>query len=213
MSRKWGKPRNPAITVPGTQRRLDMPPDLLEYSQRVARACVNTPGHGRHLAGGADVATVPRDPQGRMLPRAPLEQRFWYSIKKTDGCWEWQAGRYSNGYGLIYDGGRPLRTHRLAWELAHGPIPEGMYVCHHCDNPPCCRPDHLFLGTSADNAADAWTKGRRRKGNAKMTEEQVRELRRRYDAGEGVRALAKEFGIHHSVASRISTRQAWKDVQ
>ena len=82
--------------------------------------------------------------------RRPLEERFWKQVKKTDdaeSCWEWTGSGNAKGYGHI-NGGLDrgnLRANRVAWELAHGPIPDGMLVCHKCDNPKCCRPDHLFL--------------------------------------------------------------------
>lgn len=82
---------------------------------------------------------------------------FWSMVAKSDGCWVWTGTRWSTGYGRLV-GGRA--AHRVAWELTNGPIPRGLLVCHHCDNPPCCRPDHLFLGTSKDNAMDASAKGR-----------------------------------------------------
>src|SRR6267142_4399389 len=81
--------------------------------------------------------------------------RFWANIRKTDSCWVWLKGKFPYGYGVVRcpDGkGRP--THRVSWEMHFGHIPKDTLVCHHCDNPPCVRPDHLFLGTSLDNATD-----------------------------------------------------------
>lgn len=86
--------------------------------------------------------------------------RFWPKVEKGDGCWEWQAHRNPEGYGVIGIDRVPVGAHRVAWELTYGPIPEGIYVCHHCDNPPCVRPDHLFLGTNSDNIIDAMSKHR-----------------------------------------------------
>lgn len=93
---------------------------------------------------------------------APLEERFWRRVKKTDGCWEWTGGLLSSGYGACFVGAYSTGAHRVSWELANGPIPDGLWVLHHCDNRPCVRPDHLFLGTVLDNNRDAIAKGRRR---------------------------------------------------
>jgi len=75
-------------------------------------------------------------------------------------CIEWRGTRTQSGYGQKYINGKRYRTHRLAWEWAYGPIPEGILVLHHCDNPPCCNPNHLFLGTQSDNMRDCAKKGR-----------------------------------------------------
>jgi len=99
-------------------------------------------------------------------------------VRQPNGCREWQRYTNADGYGMIGDGaGKMLRVHRLAWELAHGPIPEGVDVLHHCDNPPCGETEpseeypegHLFLGTHADNMADKAFKGRTHNGNEKKT--------------------------------------------
>lgn len=89
-----------------------------------------------------------------------VESRFWSKVQKTDDCWLWRATRFPKGYGQIKIKGRRRLAHRVAWELTNGPIPDGLQVCHHCDNPPCVRPDHLFLGTQSDNIQDAVSKGR-----------------------------------------------------
>ena len=111
----------------------------------------------------------------------PFEERFWMRVDQSDpdGCWEWQGGRSNRGgYGLVGVGkAKNAKAHRIAYELANGPFDSDLFVCHRCDNPPCCRPDHLFLGTNADNAADRERKGRNRPGPAVAASAQVRRQR------------------------------------
>ena len=90
-------------------------------------------------------------------PQERLERRL---VHQTNGCLEWQPPVDKDGYGHICVYGKVVGVHRLAWELAYGPISGGLHVLHHCDNPPCCEPTHLFLGTQADNNADRNMKGR-----------------------------------------------------
>jgi hypothetical protein len=92
-------------------------------------------------------------------------ERFmgFYQTGTPDACWPWKGPRDKEGYGVITDDTRrQIRAHRIAFERINGPIPQGQYVLHHCDNPPCCNPAHLWLGTIADNNADMWSKGRAR---------------------------------------------------
>jgi len=147
-----------------------------------------------------------------------LEERFWSKVIKgaDDGCWIWTAHTH-RGYGRISLGvGKVLEAHRVAYELLKGPIPEGMHVLHHCDNPICVNPNHLFLGTNADNLHDAAVKYRVGHlnccGNAKLTYAQVREIRRRYNQGHVTyQRLAEEYGVTHSQIGYIIKGQCWRE--
>lgn len=128
---------------------------------------------------------------------ANLPQRFWGKVDTTGECWEWRGAKSRGGYGYMirYRDGKPRSylAHRVSWEIAHGPIPAGLLVCHHCDNPGCVRPDHLFVGTDADNSRDMWSKGRGRPPRgfnhprATLTWAQVCEIRAQFAHGPGKR--------------------------
>ena len=110
--------------------------------------------------------------------KAAVLDRFVDQVAVGPGCWEWTGSRQGGprgSYGRLSVDGRLVGAHRVSWELLVGQIPEGLFVCHHCDNPGCVRPTHLFLGTAADNADDASRKGRIH--GAKLTREQVVEAR------------------------------------
>lgn len=135
-------------------------------------------------------------------------------------CIVYTAGNpQRGGYGQIHVDGRMRAAHRVAWELANGPIPEGMVVCHRCDNPPCIRLDHLFLGTMADNNRDRDEKGRDRpprgskNGNAKLTEYQVAEIKVHIGAGQSTYALAARYGVSQGVIWGIRAGRGWKHVK
>lgn len=147
-----------------------------------------------------------------------IAPRFWakVSVRKRDECWPWAGARRPRGYGNVNHGGSTKLAHRLAWELTHGPIPDGMVVCHRCDNPPCCNPAHLFLGTTQDNVDDARVKGRLPRGErvwaAKLTVDAVREIRRLATAGVTRKALAVRFGVTRNHIDRLVTRKQWRHV-
>lgn len=156
---------------------------------------------------------------------APAEERFWRHVRKSDGCWEWTGSTNDSGYGQFKVDKWPVKAHRFSWLLHFGSIPGDLLVCHHCDNPPCVRPDHLFLGSVDNNNHDKMRKGRqlhgahgvvdpaRLKGRRKLSDEQVREIRRRYAAGQGsTRLLAVEYAVAHTTIVRVVARKHFADV-
>jgi hypothetical protein len=138
-----------------------------------------------------------------------------YTVNSPSGCWEWTKARSGAGYGQLWDGERVVYVHRLVYEQACGPIPEGMEVCHRCDNPPCRRLDHLFLGTHKQNFEDAAAKGRvggppgERCGAAKLTDAQVRAIRADPRTN---RVVCVDYGISSRNVSSIRLRQTWRHV-
>ena len=147
-------------------------------------------------------------------------EQFWASVDKSGGdeaCWNWKQ---ATTYGEYYLGTHKERTHRLAYNLSTGQdIPAGMEVCHTCDNPKCCNPQHLWLGTNAENIEDMRRKGRARarrgasNKNAKLLMHQAREVRRPYSAG-GVsqQAIADALGVTQRVVSLIVRNVSYKEL-
>lgn len=152
---------------------------------------------------------------------APLSVRFWKYLAPGafNECWLWQGCTNPGGYGVI-QAGRAQRTiflaHRVSWELHNGPIPNGLDCLHECDNPPCCNPHHLFLGDDAANMADKIMKGRHPRGEscsyAKLTEDQVKEIRTLSAQGVERTEIAKRFGINRSHVRDIANRKIWKHI-
>lgn len=144
----------------------------------------------------------------------PLAVRFWGRMdKQPNGCWLWTGGGAGNGYGQFQYRMKKYGAHRFAWIDTHGPIADDIQVCHKCDVPLCCNPDHLFLGTCKDNTQDAFSKGRRKglRTRWKLTEDQVREIRALYPAL-SMSQLGRNYGVTCEVISRIIHRKAWKAV-
>lgn len=170
-----------------------------------------------------------------------FEDRFWSRVDRENGpvhptlgtpCWPWTRTLCEWGYGRVRVpvalGGRLVRAHRVAWELQYGEIPPGMHVLHKCDNPACQRGDHLFLGTNDDNVRDKVAKGRQargaalkpelrargeRNGSARLTENDVREIRARVAAGERQSDMAQRFGVTSASVWQIVHRVHWAHVE
>jgi hypothetical protein len=150
--------------------------------------------------------------------------RFWskVDVREPDACWEWQAYRGDKGYGQFGIGRHLEKASRVAWALSHEGVFPKLCVLHQCDNPPCCNPAHLFLGTKALNNADMRAKGRGKHEHLRMvgeahvravlTEEQVISIRQRFDAGERGSDLAAEYGVKHATISAICYGRLWKHV-
>jgi len=141
--------------------------------------------------------------------------RFWSKVEKTDGCWIWKASIQNNGYGQFsVRHGKIVLAHRFAYESAHGPIPtdQPWCVCHTCDNKICVNPQHLWLGTSADNTTDKMRKGRGRTYNQKLNRDQVATIRGLHATGAYThKELGGLFGVNQSTITRIINNKVWKE--
>lgn len=147
--------------------------------------------------------------------RKPLPDRFWKSVERRgqNECWPWIGGSWTYGYGSVSTGGRKgkkMTSNRVAWELSNGPIPDGMVVRHSCHNRACCNPRHLMLGTRADNVRDMWEReDGAPKGNARLTESQVLEIR---NSDQSRDILAARYGVGSAHIKAIQLRRVWRSV-
>lgn len=143
-----------------------------------------------------------------------LPRRFWAKVDRNGDCWVWMGCRSRGGYGKFgVDGSRWAPAHRVAHELAIGPIPDGLDVLHRCDNPPCVRPDHLLAGTRLDNMRDAQAKGRlavgERNGAAKLTTAIAADIRARHEAGESQARLGRRYGVSQRAVWQVVRGLTW----
>lgn len=140
-------------------------------------------------------------------PTEHLYQKLWSKIAHNndeDSCWPWLAAIQGDGYGSVYVEGTIRLAHRVVWELYYGPIPARLKVCHKCDNPPCCNPSHLFIGTQKENMQDAAVK--RRTHHAKFSAEEITFIR---NSTLSKMALAKMFGVCRQDISMIIHRKIY----
>ena len=140
--------------------------------------------------------------------------RFWKYVRKEKSCWLWIGRLDCKGYGRFsLTRTKTVLAHRFSYTLHVGPIPNGLCVLHHCDNPPCVNPEHLWTGTQGDNVADRDQKGRTATPGAKLTVIQVKEIREQFRRGLPLHnGLAKQYGVAQATICAIKLGQTWKNV-
>lgn len=144
----------------------------------------------------------------RVVAATAEKLRLYSCPDPTTGCILWTGPKHPCGYGYITaTDAKPTVAHRAAWINARGPIAKGLFVCHKCDNPPCINPDHLFLGTHADNMRDMAAKGRASRPSAKLTAEAVREIR---ESTQTSISLAQKFGVRPSAIRKAKAGSTWR---
>lgn len=156
--------------------------------------------------------------------------RFWSKVDKRgdNDCWLWTGSRSRSGYGSLTMSGKPMKAHRVSFMMANDGIPKGLFVCHTCDNPPCVNPRHLFSGTARDNVEDMVRKGRNVRPvrdeskvayvrgmtspAAKLTDQDVLDIRRRRATGELRKFIAADYGVDVTLVSQIAYKKIWKHI-
>lgn len=148
-----------------------------------------------------------------------IKQRFMQKVKKSNGCWEWMAFKQRTGYGRFTVNKISRYAPRVSYELFRGPIPDGLFVCHSCDNPSCVNPGHLWLGTTKDNALDKIRKGRHQRcdgefnGQAIYRWDLVREIRKLHSDGIRQNELMRRYGIKKGTIWAIVNGKIWKETK
>jgi hypothetical protein len=158
--------------------------------------------------------------EGNDMPKRNTPEAFWQKVDRSGQCWIWTGYRLPGGYGRLTWRGTHAYAHRISWVITRGPIPGDLSVLHRCDNPPCVRPDHLFLGTQADNMADRDQKGRHRTNprrgescwRSRMTEESVCTARAMRSSGHTLRSIGTYLGVHHNTIEAVVNGRSWKHV-
>lgn len=176
-----------------------------------------------------------KNARARRKPEAAVDVRFWSKVNKNGPivrvdlgpCWVWIAAHHDKGYGTFWlpSERRLVKAHRQSWEWARGPVPEGLVLCHRCDNPPCVNPDHLFPGTTKENSDDAASKGRlatpplhvgEDQHLARLTADAVRVIRAEYVRGDrrrGAPALGRRYGVTKAAILAVVNMKTWKHVE
>lgn len=177
-----------------------------------------------HLSSPDSAAKPKRPPRRRRLEEmdssvaARKKHKFWSTIVIAEsGCWNWGGSRAKDGYG-IFRCGPESRAHRVAYLFGKGVIPKGLWVLHHCDNPACCNPLHLYVGTAKQNSRDRDVRGRanvpsgEKCWKAKLNRAKVLEIRRLYGIGMTQTEIGKMFSIDHRMVWNVVHRHLWKHV-
>lgn len=144
-----------------------------------------------------------------------IEKRFWSKVEVKDRkeCWIWRAGKDIDGYGMFWIKPQNQWAHRVAYEFEFGPFNKKLHVLHKCDNPSCVNPHHLFLGTQQDNIDDMLNKGRSAKGerahSAKLSGNQVKQIKILIKEGFSASVIAKKFKVHKSTIKDIKSKRTW----
>ena len=173
-------------------------------------------------------STLLTTPDASLWQSPLLPARFWVKVNpagpmpehclEIGQCWVWTGACNSDGYGQFKAASRMAGAHRHLYAALLAPLPDGLHVCHRCDNPPCVRPGHLFTGTPADNAADRGRKGRHNpsvgenNGNSKLTTAKVLEIRRLAAEGVTQRAIARQFEVDQALVAQIIHWKLWRHV-
>jgi len=208
-------------------------PCSIDGCQMVARArswCTTHYSRWRHHGNPHTVLPYSKPPNNTRPKQVRWEEKVAHCDHSTNGCCVWTGSVDSNGYGQLRTGNRGYieRASRLSWEFTNGPIPEGLFVLHTCDNPPCVRPEHLWLGTQSDNMLDASRKGRKNRppgdlrnhiprgeemgAIVKLKEPDIRVIRARADSGEPFTIIAKDYPVGPSQIGLIAARKSWRHI-
>lgn len=166
----------------------------------------------------------------RKSRKKPMLEKSWHQlsakerlnkfikVNEENQCWIWTGGKNKKGYGSLSYNGKTTIAHRLSYELYIGQIPNEMLICHHCDTPSCINPGHLFLGTNLDNSNDKFSKGRnksspgQRNGNSKLTDDQVRSIKKKLKNGVKVSDISKQYEVSETNISYIKKEKTWSHI-